>query len=120
MPAPFRLSADGGQLLLYIGDELDVIFPGLRNVEDETRELAERLWGTVHAVLNMVQDSISERSRTPWPSIDGRQMALPGVRIDADFVHLWYGEDERAPIASIPAIRIADIASAGGSTSTNT
>jgi hypothetical protein len=96
---------------MYIGEELVTTFSGLDIVEDENREHAERLGWPVDSVLSMVQDNISENLRIPWPSIDGRHMAPPGVRVDTEFIHLWYGEDERTPVISMPAIRIADLMS---------
>jgi hypothetical protein len=79
-------------------------------VEDETRELAERLETAVYSVINSVQDSVSKRLRTAWPSTDGRKMALPGVRFGTDCIHLWYGESEEAPVLGIPEIPLTEIA----------
>ena len=112
VPAPFRLSADGGLVRVYIGDELDTTLTSL-DVLDEKHdgdlEAANELRFAVWSVLNTVQDSISEYTATPWPSVDGQIMALPGVRIDADFIHLWYGEHEGVPVIRIPPIRTSEI-----------
>ncbi len=119
IPAPFRLAAENGLIHMYIDEEPDGAISIVAIVEDETRELSERLESAVHTVLSMVQDDISEHLRTPWPSTDGRTMAMPGVRIDAEVVHLWYG-GERAPVLRMPAIRIADIVGTDGATSSST
>ena len=109
VPAPFRLDAKNGLLHLYIEDEWDTTSFTLDIVEDETREFAERLESAVASILSSIQDSISEHLRTPWPSADGRAMAVPGVGSDTKSIHLWYGDDERSAIVSIPAIQIAEI-----------
>jgi hypothetical protein len=69
-------------------------------------------------VINSLQNDISEDLRTPWPSPDGRTMAMPEVGSDGKWVHLWFGE-RQAPVLSIPAIRIADIADTDGVATTN-
>ena len=76
--------------------------------DDETRELGERLYTAVEVVLNSVQDSISEETRAPWPSKDGRAMATLGVRVGRDAIYLWYG-DETAPVLEVPKIPFAEI-----------
>lgn len=114
VPAPFRLSARGGRLEVYVGENLDSTPSTLEMiVDDQSRELAERLESAVSAILSEVQDTISEHLHTPWPSVDGRHMALPGVRVDAELIHLWYG-DEQAPVLRISAVKIADIIGVNG------
>lgn len=78
--------------------------------EDDDRTLGEKIETAVRAVLSGVQDCISEFLTEQWPSIDGRGMAMPGARSDEERVYLWYGENEGAPVISMPPIRIADIA----------
>jgi hypothetical protein len=101
---------------MYFKDKWDVTSSTLSILEDDTRELAERLETAVYSVLSMVQDSISEYLRTPWPSTNGREMAMPGVRTDAEMVYLWYG-GEKEPVISMPPIRIAEIIDTGGTSS---
>ena len=107
-PAPFRLSAEEGRVNIYVGDVLDTESFTPEIIEDETRDLSEVLFTASWSVLSALQDVISELTRDAWPSTDGRTMALPDVRVDADAVHLWYG-DERAPMIRLPAIRLAEI-----------
>jgi hypothetical protein len=114
VPRPFRLLAEGGRLQFYIDNHLDSISDTPEIVDDESRELGERLLTIVDSVLSVVQDNISEHLRTPWPSTDGRAMAMPGVRTDTEFVHLWYGPDEAAPVIVIPAIPINEIMTDNG------
>lgn len=108
VPVPFRLTADGAQLLVYADEKLDSIKPMLEIVEDQDRELEERLATALTSVLSNLQDDISERLRTPWPSVDGRIMASVGVGTNAEWINLWYGE-EAAPVIKMSPIRIADI-----------
>jgi hypothetical protein len=109
VPAPFRLSAEDGEVHIYIADELDsrpFIAPV---VEDESRDLGERLETAAESVLSELQDSVSEQTRLPWPSTDGRTMELPGVRWDGESIHLWFGSDEAAPAVGMPPISITEI-----------
>ena len=112
VPAPFRLSAEDDGVHVYIADRWDSTLTTML-VDNETYDLEKRLWTAVESVLSSVQDSVSEHTRLPWPSSDGRTMALPGVRSHAEAVHLWYGE-EGAPVVHLPAIRFDEIMEADG------
>jgi hypothetical protein len=112
VPPPFRLSAHSEVLHIYVGDALDTISSTLDIVEDETRDLTERLETAVHSVIDRLQDQISEHLGAPWPSLDGRRMAMPEVHSDGEWVHLWFG-DRQAPVLSLPPIRIAEITGSG-------
>jgi len=107
VPAQFQLSTRGVRLHVDLRGAMSSIF-SFDIVEDESRDLNKRLETAVWSVLSSLQDDISEDLCTPWPSIDGRTMAMPEVHSDGEQVHLWYG-DERAPVLSLPAIRIAEI-----------
>lgn len=107
VPTAFRLSAHGDVLHVHVRDALSTIL-SVDIVEDESRDLNERLETAVHSVINNLQDDISEDLRKPWPSLDERTMAMPEVHSDGDSVHLWFG-DRQAPVLRIPPIRIAEI-----------
>jgi hypothetical protein len=110
MPAGFRLSAENEWLELFIENSIDSTISAPQRIGNEPGELAERLKTAVYDVLDSVQDTASEHLRTPWPSVDGRKMAMPGVRIGASSIHLWYGESEKAPVLAIPEIPFTEIA----------
>ena len=107
VPTAFRLSAHGDLLHVHIRDALNSIL-SVDIAQDGSRDLNERLETAVYGVINSLQDDISEDLRTPWPSLDGRTMAMPEVHSDGKSVHLWFG-DGRAPVLSMPAIPIAEI-----------
>ena len=107
VPAQFQLNTRGARLHVDLRGAMSSIF-SFDIVEDESRELNKRLETAVWSVLSSLQDDISEDLCTPWPSTDGRMMAMPEVHSDGEQVHLWYG-DERAPVLSLPAIRIEEI-----------
>jgi len=109
MPAGFRLTPESGWLALHINGFLDGTVTSPELADEETRELEERLWTAVYGVLNYVQDSISEETREPWPSEDGRAMAMPEVRVGRDAIYLWYGDSETAPVLGLPKIPFAEI-----------
>ena len=118
VPTRFRLTTDGDVLHVYIGDVLNSIL-SLDIVMDESRDLNERLRTSVWSVINSLQSDISEDLRTPWPSADGRTMAMPEVESDGERVHLWFG-DSQAPVLSLPAIRIEEIIDTEGENSSAT
>lgn len=109
VPAGFRLAAEDERLRLRIDDSSDVIMLTLSIVEDERREMTERLETAVESVLSSVQDSVSKQLRIPWPSTDGRRMALPGVNFDGESIHSWYGAIEEEPVLKLREIPIAEI-----------
>ena len=113
MPAGFELTAQHSHLELRIDGAWDGAITTPEIADDESRELKERLYTAVFGVLNSVQDSVSERLRTPWPSVDGRTMAMPEARIATDAVHLWYGESETGPVLGLPKIPLGEIMRSG-------
>ena len=110
MPSGIRLTAEDGRLQLHVEGAWTSTMFATEIVEDETRELTERLQTAVYAVINSVQDSVSKHLRIAWPSTNGRTMAMPGVRVATDSIHLWYGESEEAPVLGIPEIPLTEIA----------
>ncbi len=112
VPSSFQLNTRGDLLHVHSGGVLSSIM-SVDIVEDESRDLNERLRTSVWSVISGLQDDIAEDLRTPWPSADGRTMAMPEVHSDGEWVHLWYG-DRGAPVLSLPPIRIADIAEPDG------
>jgi hypothetical protein len=119
VPTPFRLSALGNLLHIEVGETVSSMSSTLDIVDDESRDLTERLETAVDSVLNTLQDDISEYLCTPWPSLNGRMMAMPEVHSDGEWLHLGYG-DRKAPILSLPSIRIADIMDPDGANSSAT
>ena len=111
VPEGFRLTAEDQGLVLRIHGTWDsrVVSPEI--VEDESRDLGERLETTVFAALDSIQDSVTEYLRIPWPSADGRSMAEPGVRYDGDAIHLWYGDSEKAAVLGLSAIPLSEVVS---------
>jgi hypothetical protein len=112
IPVGFRLTPQDSYLELRIDGAWDGTLCSPEIADDDTRELEERLHTAVYGVLNSVQDSISEHLRTPWPSTDGRTMAMPAVRVGANSIHLWYGESESEPVLGLAEIALGEIASA--------
>lgn len=112
LPSPWRVSARAGSIDVYLGDTPEFTALSLGTIEDDNDpewSLLERAEAAVHGVLNSVQDSVSEYLREPWPSTHGHTMAMPEVRADAEFVRLWFGDDEKAPVVGIPPIPFAEI-----------
>lgn len=109
MPKGFRLSAVNAKLELRIDGSWDSTLFAPEYFEDESRAVGERLESVAFSVLDSVQDSVIEHLRAPWPSIDGRKMAEPGVHYAEDALHLWYGGSQTSPVVNIPQIPLAEI-----------
>jgi len=110
IPAGFSLSSEKYWLEILIDGSLDTAFSAPEGIEEEIPESAERLYDVVSRVLDSVQETISEHWTIPWPPVDGHKMALAGVRLDDNAIHLWYGENETSPVLAIPEIPFAEIA----------
>jgi hypothetical protein len=104
IPAGFRLTPRESYVELRIDGAWHGASCSPEIADDDARELEERLDTAVYGVLNSVQDSISEHLRTPWPSTDGRKMAMPAVRVGPNSIHLWYGESEAEAVLRLPEI----------------
>jgi hypothetical protein len=64
---------------------------------------------TVYQVLSLVQDFISEELRSPWPCLHTvYNLALPGVSLEEDRLHFWYGPQEN-PVIDFRSISIAQL-----------
>jgi|SRR5438105_3095849 len=109
MPAGFVLTAENERLELFIEGGFDGTISAPERIAEETGDLGKQLEIAVYEVLDGLQDAVAEHLRAPWPSLDGRNMGLPGVRLTAESVHLWYGGTERAPVLAIPEIPFAEI-----------
>ena len=95
-------------MTLYCDGERDMTSNILHIVEDDTRSLSERLETATSGVLNSIQDAISELEHVPWPSTDGREMAMPGARLLKERLVLWYG-DEANPLVSLQPIAVREL-----------
>jgi hypothetical protein len=126
VPAPFRVGAEGGWVVLHRGDvwdgssdvaggldqEVDPTHP-YHEPRDEDWSLADRAAMVAEGVLSSVQDAVSEATAEPWPALPGRRMAMPGTRTDGASVYLWYGPDEDAAVLAFAPIRLAALLAPG-------
>jgi hypothetical protein len=58
------------------------------------------------AVLNTVQDFVTEELKRPWPE-GGAPLPVPAAAVEGGELRLWYG-DEREPALRLPPIRLRD------------
>jgi hypothetical protein len=58
-------------------------------------------------VLSSLQDAVAEATAEPWPRQAGGDLALPGARVDGEWLHLWFGPDEQAPVLGVAPIHLA-------------
>ncbi len=112
-PVPLTVRAEGEVVSVYGTTESSKSLGGSAAAtiveELDDRTIAEKIEAAVHAMLSGVQDVVTEVSRQPWPRAERGGMALPNVRSDGTRVHLWYGDDERAPVIRFPPIAIAEV-----------
>jgi hypothetical protein len=113
LPTPCRLQADGAEVSLFIGEDWDTSMSPTTIMEDASRELVDRIDTFLVSALSLIQDGISEHTRTPWPTTDGRKLALPRVRFDGTQFHMWFGDNETAPVLRIAPISLSSLIRAG-------
>lgn len=130
VPRPFRIYAEGSDLTVdhpagwgyralvgsYLDDEIapeydcswaDGLYAPVTRRAEPT--LVKRAETAVAAVLNVLQDTISEATGEPWPLAASRRMAPYGTRSDVEAVYFWYGDEEGAPVVAFAPIPLRDI-----------
>ncbi len=60
----------------------------------------EGIASAAHALLNSVQDYVSEELREPWPSL-----ALPEAVVEGSTLRMWFG-DRSAPALAVSEIEL--------------
>jgi hypothetical protein len=68
----------------------------------------ERIQTVALQLMSDVQDIVTEITTEPWPLIvvNGRKdMALADAAIEADDLHMWYGERD-APALRLPSVQL--------------
>jgi hypothetical protein len=111
LPPPLTIRADGGNLVVS-ADGISQGGSGAAMIveDDDDRTVAERVECAARAVLDGVQDDVSEYLTLPWPAgADGR-MATAGVRADEARVHLWFGDSQSAAVITLRSIDLGDLA----------
>lgn len=76
---------------------------------DDDRTPTERLETAGRAVLSGIQDCVSEYLTLPWPIDAEGRMAMPGARVDAERVHLWFGGSEAAAVITLRPIGLDEL-----------
>jgi hypothetical protein len=109
LPPPLTIRADGGNLVVSV-DGVSQGGSGAAMVveDDDDRTPAERVETATRAVLDGVQDAVSEYLTLPWPADADGRMATAGVRVDAERVHLWFGGTESAAVVTLRPIELRE------------
>ena len=110
VPAGFRVTADGSAVHVEVDGQRIGESQAASIVQDrDDRTDAERIETATRAVLDAVQDGVSEHVREPWPATATGAMAMPAARSNSEHVQLWYGSDEHAPALGFPPISVAEV-----------
>lgn len=110
LPASFRVTVEEYVVELLFDGRWDSTIVTLDIVDDETRELRERLETSVWGVLNSIQEGVVEHLGKAWPSPEGPEVVIPVVSFDGTAIHLCYGDREGVPVVQMPNIPLAEIA----------
>jgi hypothetical protein len=110
LPPSLTIRADGAELDVYA----DGVSQGGSSAayiveDDDDRTLSERLETAARAVLDGVGDAVAEYLTLPWPADAEGGMAMPGARVDAERVHLWFGASEDAAAVTLRPIELGEI-----------
>jgi hypothetical protein len=110
LPPPLTIRADGGNLVVS-ADGVSQGGSGAAEIveNDDDRTPAERVECAARAVLDGVQDAVSEYLTLPWPADADGRMATAGVRTDAERLHLWFGSTESAAVVTLRPIEFGDL-----------
>lgn len=108
LPEPWRITAVEGRLDLYCNDNLDSELYRLISGNERELELDELELRAVE-ILENLQDTLSAALTLPWPSVDGRAMALPAARTSEDALHLWFGTKEEDPVLAMTPILLKQV-----------
>ena len=111
LPPPLTIRADGGNLVVS-ADGISQGGSGAAMVveNDDDRTVTERVECAARAVLDGIQDDVSEYLTLPWPVDAERRMAMPGVRAHAERLYLWFGSSESAAVITLRPIELGDLA----------
>lgn len=109
LPPPLTIRADGGNLVVS-ADGITLGGSGAAMIveNDDDRTPAERVECAGRAVLDGVQDDVSEYLTLPWPADAGGRMAMAAARVDAERVHLWFGSSEAAAVITLRPIDLRE------------
>lgn len=110
LPPPLTIRADGGNLVVS-ADGVSQGGSGAAMIveDDDDRTVAERVECAARAVLDGIQDDVSEYLTLPWPADADGRMATAGVRVDEARVHLWFGSTESAAVITLSPIDLDDL-----------
>lgn len=109
LPGDLSVAASSGQLVIS-GPTVAAVLPVAEHYDGlvelgETPHEAARL--AALAVLNDIQDTLSEALTIPWPPVKhalGHQFAKPHAAISGGWLSLWFGDDRDA--TEIPEVRV--------------
>jgi hypothetical protein len=90
----FTVRAEEGWVRVSRGDDIGTS-TGVAEIMGDSRE---GMASAASAVLNSVQDYVSEELREPWPSLD-----VPEVAVEDSTLRMWFGE------RSSPTLAVSDI-----------
>lgn len=102
LPEGFSISAIGDNLWLDTPDGLGT--NGWAGAVDQDPGSIDLLEGAAWTALSGVQDGVSVTLYEFWPMVDGpgHEMALPGAKVIADQLHVWYGPEANPTILFEP------------------
>jgi hypothetical protein len=110
LPLPLTVRADGASVDVYAdgisqgGSAAPVIVE-----DDDGRTLDERVETAARAVLDGIQDGVSEYLTLPWPLGADGQMAVAGARADTERVYLWFGGSEAGAAITLRPIELGEL-----------
>lgn len=111
MPAPFVARTREWKLQLLRGEQSVTTISAAAIVEDtDDRTVEARVESSLHAMLDAVQDCLSEQLHEPWPDIGGRVMALPIVTVRDGRVDAAFGDESASRrLVLAPPIHLTDL-----------
>jgi len=108
VPQGFAVSAARGWVSVWHDDDPGAS-TGVRSIVISHERRPEGLASAASAVLNSVQDYISEELRTPWPTIPGGPtLTHPDAVVEGSVLRMWFG-DRNSPVLAMGDIDLTEL-----------
>jgi hypothetical protein len=108
VPQGFAVSAERGWVSVCHDDDPGAS-TGVGSIVTSHGAGPEGLASAASAVLNSVQDYISEELRAPWPTVPGGpELTQPEAVVEGSVLHMWFG-DRHSPTLAVSDIDLTEL-----------
>jgi hypothetical protein len=99
--APRGITVTGSAGAIEIRDSAHITEIDVDDLLSQPGDVREHMAATALAVLNRLQDVVSENQKNPWPAARGR-LPLPNAKWSPQGLRLWYGSESEPALELLP------------------